>query len=58
MKQINNLALMQDKFKIMQILVGKYRHMYFSMANRLVNGKLKWKKHTLKIVLTIIKDDQ
>ena len=40
---------MQDKFKIMQIIVGKYRHMYFPMANRLVNGKIKWKKHALNL---------
>ena len=49
---------MQDKFKIMQIIVGKYRHMYFPMANRLVNGKNKMEETCLKFVLTTIKDDQ
>lgn len=49
MKQTNNLTIKQDKFEIMQIIVGKYRHMYFPTANRLVNGKIKWKKHALNL---------
>ena len=50
MKQTNNLTFRQDKFEIIHIIVGKYRHMYFPTANRLVNEKkIKWKKHALNL---------
>ena len=58
MKQTNNLTFRQDKFEIIHIIVGKYRHMYFPTANRLVNGKNKMEETCLKFVSTTTTDDQ
>ena len=52
------LTFRQDKFEIIHIIVGKYRHMYFPTANRLVNGKNKMEETCLKFVSTTTTDDQ